>query len=348
MKLNFVAYYWNYDGYGRLNSRLIRALQNEGVAVKPLTGDSLSMPQWMQEQEGVDWDNLTISSFNAQYLQPVPGQHWFYTMTEGSLVEPKYIKRIHNSGVERVLVPCEHNVEAFQRSGLELPISILPAGTDPDEFHLKQWDEVTNPFTFLTFADRGLRKGWNEVWDAFYAAFGGKTTGRQDVRLIIKARLGEEPHNLKMMQRAEGADKRIVYDFSDVPDIRPLYEKTDCLALPSRSEGWGMPHREAAMMGIPVIAQRYSGLDDGNLDEWAIALDQGEDAPMPNGEGTWRVADIAELSDAMRWCYENREESRQFAGNGAEWLRQNQTWQHMARNLIDAVHMASPALSLVV
>lgn len=340
--INFIGYYWDYDGYGRMNSRLVRALQNEGMQVKSCTMDTLSMPSWMLEQEGVSWDNLTISSMNGKYLQPVPGRHWLLTMVESDYVAPDIVARINRMNIERILVPCAANADAFRNSGANPPVSILPLGIDPDEFFPNWTKHSGSPYTFLTFADRGLRKGWSEVWDAFYVAFGGKTLGTKDVRLLIKARVGNEPHYLKMMAGCEGRDERCVYLLEDVDDIRPVYAQADCLALPSRYEGWGMPHREAAAMGIPVITQRYSGMDDGHLDEWAIALDDG----LVQDDGM--VADVGELAEAMSWCYNNRIEARQFAQNSARWLRKNQTWQHMAQELINALPVERPALSLVV
>lgn len=303
--------------------------------------DTLSMPDWMLKQEGVSWDNLTISSLNPKYLQPVPGKHWLLTMVESNEVAPDQVARINRMGIERIFVPCESNVQAFRNSGVLPPVSILPLGIDPEEFFPMPYLGRT-PYTFLTLADRGLRKGWYEVWQAFYAAFGGKTRGAKDVRLLIKARVGNEPHFLKMMDGCEGKDERCVYLLDDVEDIRSVYQQADCLVLPSRYEGWGLPHREAAAMGIPVITQRYSGLHDEHLDEWAVALDNG------TVQADGMVADIAELAEAMSWCYGNRKEARQFAQNGARWLHENQTWQHMARELIYALSVECAALPLAV
>jgi glycosyltransferase involved in cell wall biosynthesis len=322
-----------------MNSRLVRALQNEGLGVKPCTMDTLSMPDWMLEQEGVSWENLTISSMNGKYLQPVPGRHMLLTMVESDKVAPDIIARINRMDIECIFVPCQANKDAFINSGVHPPVYILPLGIDPDEFYPNPLKHCGIPYTFLTLGDRGLRKGWNEVWQAFYVAFGGKTTGNKDVRLIIKARVGDVPHTFKMMDNCEGKDERIVYLLDDVEDIRSVYKQADCLVLPSRYEGWGMPHREVAAMGIPVITQRYSGMDDGHLDEWAIALDNG------SVQDDGMVADIGELAQAMHWCYDNRLEARQFAQNSARWLRENQTWQHMAKELISFVQNESELIN---
>jgi glycosyltransferase involved in cell wall biosynthesis len=344
LKLNYIAYYMTEDGYGRFNSRLVKALQELGVQVKPATMDHINMPHWMQVQEGIDWDTLTISSLPPYMLQPVPGRHWLLSMVEGSVLPPEWVDRINSSGVERVLVPCQHNADAFRSSGVLAPISILPGGTDPKEFPLLLGQEK-RPYTFLTLGDRGLRKGWHEVWTAFYLAFGGKTTGNPNVRLIIKARpRSNGPGLIDIMASGKELDERIIYQIDDSQDMYGVYAQADCVALPSRCEGWGMPHREAASMGIPVITQAYSGLDDGYTGAWSLPVEGGKLKPIPKeckpSLGEWMVADIETLAKGM---YELYQQPKWGKGNGfyfANWLKEYQTWQHSAEKLVTLMEMS--------
>src|SRR4029079_6175363 len=78
-----------------------------------------------------------------------------------------------------------------------------------------------------------------------------------------------------LVEKASYIDPRITFMQDDMENMRELYAKVDCFAIPSRTEGWGMPHREAAMMGLPVIKQAHSGLDDGHTREWAIVVENG-------------------------------------------------------------------------
>lgn len=345
MKINWVAYYMQNDGYGRFNSRLVQALQHLGVEVKAATMDNLTMPPWMQRQEGINWDDLTISCLPPYFLKDVPGRHWLFTMVEGSIVPENWVSTINSSMVERLIVPCQHNVDAFRNSGVVIPISIIPGGTDPDEFPaLDRYTRVEsinqqNPYTFLSLADRGNRKGWDETRDAFYLAFGGKTKGDKTVRLILKAR----PHDtvLNLMSKAEGRDERVVYQVVDSPSPYEVYKQAHCLVLPSRCEGWGMPHREAAMMGLPVITQRYSGLDDGFLEEWALVLEGGQMRPIPKEHqpsmGEWMVADKEDIAQKMRFCRFSPETADFFGSKARRWLSKNQTWHHSATALVKLI-----------
>ena len=344
MKLNFFAYYMDHDGYGRYSSRVVKALIQAGVEVAAHHIGVLDMPAWMQTQHAPDWSRLTISCIPPYMVKRVPGRHWLLSMTEGTRLSDGWAEIVNAAGVERVIVPCQHNADAFKASGVTVPIHVIAGGTDPDEFPLTA-RVPGKPYTFLTFADRGFRKGWDEVWEAFYRAFGDEFDGDQDVRLIIKYRNGED-NVTSVMAAANSAETRIVYDASDTPDIATLYAQADCLVLPSRSEGWGMIQREAAMMGLPVITQAYSGLDDGHTRAWAMVVEAGALERIPPGaasaRGEWRVVDVAALAAKMRECYENPGAAAAFGYAASSWLRQQQTWGHTAAALIELMRESAP------
>lgn len=340
MKLNFLFYsVMQYDGYGRYSPYLIRALRRAGVTVIPHFIGAADAPDWLRNEWGIDWTIPTISCLPPFYLRKVPGRHWLITMTEGSDLPLGWREIIESCNVDHLIVPCQHNAEAFARGGVACPISVIPGGTDPDEFPLRTDRRSTiEPYTFLCLADRGDRKGWYEVYAAFYKAFGGKTTGVQDVRLIIKAR----PTANRFLDRiatAEGLDKRLVFMREDYDDMAELYALADCVAIPSRSEGWGMPQREAAMMGLPVITQAYAGLDDGHTHEWAIVVAGGPEVKIAADEGShvkgmYRLCDVDDLATRMRFLYDNPSYGVEYGQHAAAWLRTNQTWDHSAARLI--------------
>jgi glycosyltransferase involved in cell wall biosynthesis len=208
--------------------------------------------------------------------------------------------------------------------------------------------EDFRPYTFLTFADRGFRKGWDEVREAFYLAFGGKSTGNQEVRLIIKSRENNLSPVLRMMEQAEGADKRIVIDISDANDMRDVFAQVNCLVLPSRSEGWGMIHREAACSGLPVITQAYAGLDDGYTKEWAMVVEGDYEEEIPKevatALGVWRIANFQDIAQKMKYCFYSPETAAKFGRDASQWIRKNQTWHHSAQMLMGLlmVHGKAP------
>ena len=157
------------------------------------------------------------------------------------------------------------------------------------------------------------------------------------MRLIIKSVPG--PNVTEVMAAAIDRDPRVIYQNERAEQMSAVYAQADCLVLPSRSEGWGMPHREASMMGIPVITQAYSGLADARA--WAIVVEGGEIVPIPpergNAAGEYHVVDVGELATTMRRCFDDPATAQQRGMEGARWLRANQTWRHSAHALIELI-----------
>lgn len=330
MQINWANYkFLPYDGYGRYGLHMVRALARRGVAVHPLLEEQLSLPGWLNRLAGLDFSNLTVSCMPPIYLHGLPGRQWLLSMCEGTKLVDGWADHV-NQKAERLIVPCQHNAAAFERSGVTVPIHVVPGGTSPAEFPVRPPARRNGrPYTFLALADRGGRKGWIEVYDAFYKAF----QGQRDVRLVIKAR----PAVNELATRVAGAthrDPRVTFWFEDVASMADVYAQVDCFAIPSRSEGWGMPHREAAMMGLPVITTRYSGLDDGYTECWSLPVETYRHETVPDYaeavRGEWVRADVKEVAARMRWCYEHPEEADTFGQAAATWLRENQTWDHAA------------------
>jgi glycosyltransferase involved in cell wall biosynthesis len=337
--VNWFGYNWRrVDGYGRYSAYMVQALRRAGVSVTPHFVGAADAPAWLCNEWGVAWDRPTISCMPPFYLRRLPqgsGPHWLLSMTEGSELPQGWAKAIAWAGIDHVIVPCEHNADVFRRGGVTCPVSVIHGGTDPDEFPRLPQRTTARPYTFLCLADRGKRKGWGEVYQAFYAAFGGKTTGDLDVRLLVKSHPDDEM--VRFILRAPDLDKRLVFVNEDYDDMADLYAQADCVAMPSRSEGWGMPHREAAMMGVPVITQAYSGLDDGHTDEWALVVEGGRMERVEgdsNIAGLWRTCDRYELARIMRRCYDEPAWAAAKGQQAAQWLRANQTWDHAAANLL--------------
>lgn len=338
MRLNLAAYSFDrYDGYGRYGRYLTRWLTYLGAQVRPVLLQEIRMlPGWMQQLAGLQFDRLTVSCMPPYMFPALPGRQWGLTMTEGSKLPPGWAKAC-NERCERVIVPCEQNAQAFRSSGVQVPIHVVPGGTCPVEFPLLH-REPRRPYTFLALADRGARKGWVEVWQAFYAAF----QNERDVRLVIKTRPTGN-RLIELIAGASGRDPRISFWTDNAESMADVYAQADCFAIPSKSEGWGMPHREAAMMGVPTIVTRYSGLDDGHTDDWAtVVLDDWALVDVPVGyaehiDGKWAQVNVNALAEAMRWCYEHPTEAKAKAMRGAAWLRVNQTWQESADALLELI-----------
>jgi glycosyltransferase involved in cell wall biosynthesis len=324
------------DGYGRFNFALIRALRNQGLDIHPQLVEMLDTPGWFQQLVGINHGWLNLSLTMANEIRAIPGRQWAFSMFEASEIPYEYVDPI-NTSCERLIVPCQQNAEAFKRGGVSVPIHIIPGGVDPAEFPLLPNVERNRPYTFLALGDRGERKGWELAMMAFCNAF--PEAHYPDVRLIVKAR----PHMMPLIGNGSHNDRRITFWLEDCESMREVYEAVDCFIYGALADGWGMPGREGACMGVPVIAPRHSGMRE-DVDCWAIPLEKFTEQrartldilTLPSN-AVWWVPDWREIGEKMKWCYEHQSEARAKGQAAAQWLRENQTWDHSAKAFIKLI-----------
>lgn len=339
LQLNWFNYkFVKQDGYGRYGMHLVRALARVGVSVYPGVVSQLEMPGDLLRMAGHDFSRLTVALMPPHELRGIPGRLVNYTMYECNRLRCGWIDQI-NGLCERVIVPAPWLVDVLESHNCEVPIHVIPGGIDPHEFRYVRRNGH-RPYTFLALGDRGSRKGWDLVWSAFYEAFGNS----QDVRLVIKSRHGGpkwgEGRNAVTLDLSN-SDPRLSVWAQDVDDMAHVYAQADCFVFPTRAEGWGLPPREGAATGLPVIAPRHSGTAVG-VDHWALPLEKYtlrnaliEAQPFDDGTPPgWWVCDVDEIAAQMRWCYDHQDAARQKGLEAAQWLRENQTWDHSAHQLI--------------
>lgn len=333
IQINWMACNNNpFDGYGHHSLNMLRALQQVGgIDLTPLPTEVMDWPGWMRRLAGIPLDRLTISLMPPRLLRALPCRQWCFTMYESTCIPAGWATAI-NRHCERLIVPSAWLIEIFEEGGVEIPVHVIPEGIWPDEWPvLNGHRDQDKPYTFLALGDRGSRKAHEKAYAALYEAFGDQ----DDVRLIIKVRQGglmlpdgrgiERP-----MLDLAGSDGRVSVWRENVADMADVYAAADCFVFPSRGEGWGLPPRQAAAMGIPVITTNWGGLTVG-IEHYAYPVGyKMVESRMPGG-GQWAEPNTSELAERMRWCYENRKEARQFGIKAAEWLRKNQTWMQAAQ-----------------
>lgn len=329
-----------FEGYGYMTLKLIEHIQKAGdptVRAVPLTIDQVvHWPAWLRDYAGIDLTDLTVhigQPDDFENIGVIPGRVWLYTMYETTHI-PLNWPDVINSNYERVIVPCQHNKEVFERCGVEVPVHVVPLGIEPAEL---PFDFRTppvrsgRPMVFMTIADRGLRKGFELVMQAFYEAFGDQ----DDVRLIIKSR--EDDEQTALFNLAEMDSRYSVWSY-DVPERTDIYHYADCFVFPSKGEGFGLPPREATVTGKPTIATKWAGMDD--VDKWGIPLTDLTLRPpygMKDKVGKWAVPSVSEIAKQMRWVYNNYDEAQHIALRGSQYLVDNFTWAEATRKFVNLI-----------
>jgi GT2 family glycosyltransferase len=219
--------------------------------------------------------------------------------------------------MDEVWVPASFNIETFEASGVRRPIRLMPLGVNPDYFHPQiVGHHPSKRFTFLSVFEWGERKAPELLLKAYTDEFGPD----DDVLLL-----------LSVVNRDPAVDVRRAIEDLKLPDGAPqvvlinagfagyqmgsLYRSADCLVLPTRGEGWGMPVLEAMACGLPVIATDWSGPADFLSERVGYPLATrglvAAEARCTYYDGfQWADPDPDHLRTLMRHVYEHPEEGR--------------------------------------
>lgn len=290
------------ESSGQLAAALARCLAvNHGLHVNAMTGprprEAISCPvaRGLLERPRVPVEGGIVLGYPPlfdQYGQAVAGgPRLAVTMFESTALPAGWTPALERCAA--VVVPSPWLVEVFRAAGVTRPIHVIPLGVSTAYRFVPR--PARRPFTFLVIAGAGLRKGWDVAVRAFAAAFGEDPA----YRLVIKIRAGRRLNARIMHPQVEV----LAADLDDA-GMQNLYAAVDAFVCPSRGEGFGLPPREAAATGLPVIATAWGGTAD-HIDEWGIPLDSSLTTAWPHHRdhprcGQWAEPDVGHLAALMQ------------------------------------------------
>ena len=254
--------------------------------------------------------------------------------------------------MDEIWVPSTFNLETFAASGVERDkLVVVPEAVDETQYDpdLHQPLPLPNKARFNFLGD--LRMVVTEsLGCAALSAYLREFSATDDVCLYLRTYLFSNPdgdpseaiwgairEHAASLNLGEKALPRIHLISEQVPqaELPRLYKAVDCLVAPSRGEGWGRPHHEAMLMGLPVIATNWSGntefMDEENsflIDYELVQAKYLEPELLHYLGHRWANPSEASLRAAMRQVLENPE--LRFA-KGAK------ARQHMLKNYSRAV-----------
>lgn len=303
----------------------------------------------------IDYDKVIVHS------TPDLWQHWTkfeqnkhiigYTVWETSKLHPTWVQSCNR--VNEVWVPCEWNMQVFRDSGVKVPLYKVPHAIDvPDldkvpDFNLDGIPE--NMFVFYSIFQWQERKNPYGLLSAFCTAF----TGVDDVILVLKT-----------YRHDHGGDKNQIKDL--IMDFRKfvnldhfpkmflvvenlsnegmlaLHKRGDCFVLLQRSEGWGLPHFEAAACGKPIVTPAYGGQTDFLNEENSYLVDYtltpvgGMNwSPYYRSDQYWCEPNMKQAIETMRHVYNNRDEAREKGKRARQYIEHSFTWDKVGRLIAD-------------
>lgn len=200
-----------------------------------------------------------------------PGYRIIYTMMETEVVHQDMI-HIMNAQYHECWVPTAWNANTFKKSGLTIPIKVMPLGIDPGVYSpyvmatmpksLRLTGstagkyEIPNGFLFIYVCHPTFRKGIEVVIEAFAQAF----SSDPGAGLIIAS----TAYSNSLFQPDASVAAKIW--LLDAPlserELAGVYRSCNVYVCASRGEGWNLPMMEAAAVGLPVIVPRTSAHSD--------------------------------------------------------------------------------------
>ncbi len=175
-----------------------------------------------------------------------------YSMLECTAIPQKWVS-ILNSKFDLVVVPEKWLVPIYKKSGIKIPIFVLPLGMYLDDFLNKSFKTAPNhPFVFGNLSALMNHKNQLLLIEAFAKAFGNSP----DVRLRLNARMSNVAEQDRILHKI----KKLRLNNVEL-NVKPLSWKDyiqfmadlDCYVSFSKGEGYAVIPREALALGIPVI-----------------------------------------------------------------------------------------------
>jgi len=283
-----------------------------------------------------------------------------YTMMETETVHASMI-RLMNDQYQEVWTPTRWNAEVFKKSGLTLPVRVMPLGVNPHVYRPGTRSElpectllstgrageteVPNGFVFVYCFLPSFRKGLDVLLPAFEEAFGG------DPEVALVLAVTHRPSFLADpdLDFPKPSFKSRIYTLTgnySEREMARLYRSCDAYVTASRGEGWNLPMCEAAACGLPVIAPRNTAhaeiLDDTTafmFDTEGTEVWTGGQRVSPWYEGVQFSAlgprSRAQLVEQLRLVRAGGVAVEERASRFCDLVRSKYTWDRAAAHVVE-------------
>lgn len=312
------------DSYGIIAHRLEKHLCAQGEDVQ-MMGFDKSGSGYLYPSQGVF--HLGWPTVFGHFPDINNGPKIAITMFESSKI-PETWAPILNT-MDAVITPSRFCEQLFHDAGVTVPIYMFPLGIS--EVYKPVQRPIQDKFTFLTFMDRGRRKGGQVALQAFLMAFGNDPR----YQLIIKMR---KPG--KYIVLFDNPNIRLIQQDMTEPELYELYGQCDCMIAATHCEGFGLLPREFATTGGIALATGWGGTAD-DIDQWGwplpYNLGKADWTGQPGLEGLdlgeWAIPDAAGIAELLKQVANKREFYLHNAWEQAELLPDLYSWQSFAEQV---------------
>jgi glycosyltransferase involved in cell wall biosynthesis len=279
-------------------------------------------------------------------IKEMEGKHNFaYFFWEESVI-PKETVDIFNNNLDGLIVATNFVKEVAINSGVIIPIEVIHSGVIPmpkasaDKYKLK----TNKKFKFFHNSSGFARKGVDILIDSYFKEF----TDYDDVVLIIKSY--PNPHN-----NIESLIEEAKQKFPNPPEVlfindgsltweemSSIYHQIDCVVLPTRCEGFGLPQAEALLSKKPLITTGYSGHMDFCTpnNSWLVKYKLvPSDSHLSQSGSVWAQPSGKDLRKKMSYVFNNidSEEVKLKVEEGYKLISEDYTWERSAKEFLEYI-----------
>lgn len=266
-------------------------------------------------------------------FRPMAGKtNWLLTMWESRDVPPKDVRVIAEA--DGLIVPSWFCYHTFRRAMRTMPIRVVPLGIWSNEWpYHERVHHGAEPLRFLWVSARSIRKGWQQLWQAWCEEF----TPRDRVALTIKTTI-EREDGAPLWMRWHGVtfDRRYLLRAA----LQALYRESHVFIHPNMGEGFNLPVLEAMASGMLVIAPFTTGQRDFVNKSVAWQLETkyrpahyGVDTDIP-------VPTIQSIRHQMRAAVAHFTETKALRERGSAQAHQY-TWERTAQGVMRVVEQVA-------
>lgn len=313
------------ESYGRIALELGAEFARMELTVNQIGGQGLDAPKTVFRPAigGILLGYPTLWEFYTPLVHK--GVRVAVTMFESTVLPQGWVERLNQA--DGVVVPATWLVDVFRQNGVTKPIRVAPLGIS-EVFCQPKRREVSDPFTFIAFADRGYRKGWFHAAQAFSQAFGKSIA----YRLILKTR------DAYLKKLITNPNIEVVTDEMDDKGLLELYHQCHVMLAPNCSEGFGFIPREFAASGGVAAATNRGGTAD-DLQWWGVPIPYTLDKAWLDDEkwrgqlGQWAEPDVDGLARLMKHMVAQYEVYQDAALRSAGYVASHYTWSRFAKQV---------------
>jgi len=239
---------------------------------------------------------------------------------------------------------CNFAKKAMQKSGVTVPIRVIPHPLDHETFHPIEKDKRIELFDS---SRRPLHDGWFKFVSVFQwtprkdpfnliLAYLSEFSGDEEVALVLKTYLAQagdlsmvrnQIENIKKGSKLPHKSPRIflVPGLLTDQEMADLVRSADATVFSTKGEGFCLPAAESLACGVPVIVPNGSAFTDYVTEDvgYLVRTHPEPVYGMPHipwyySSQLWHRIDIMDLRERMREAFTDRKALQERAGRTAE------------------------------